>query len=273
MSSIARTRKTFSVDSFYGVDLSKPALQVNDGRAIDILNFIYKNGVDQKRDPWEQMAQVPDFSYVSKTNSTDYTSYDNTKEILDIWSFAAEDGYIHVIAHVGNCLYEVTGFGASQTYKSITFKPIYKTVVINNQSYKETVRLKNKKVMAFISGNRLWILGGMKFFELRITDETLTDEWADYLYNNNTYIAPVEDFAFIPATTIAICETDSEVTSGNVTLDDVNMLTPKRINRLLTGTVGDTVVRTTRFHEFSLDADISGDVDDVSVEIKYREAE
>lgn len=271
--SIARKRYTFSVSTFYGVDYSKPALQVDDSRAIDILNFLWKDGVNQKRDPWEQMAQVPLFSYYYLDADDKYEQATNTNEIFNIWSFKAEDGARHIIAHVGKCLYEVLNIGSNQSFKNVTFQPLYQIVSSNNETIKATVELKPKKVMAFISGNRLWVLGGTKFYCIRFTSATLTDTWAKYLYNDNAYIAPVEDFAFVPATTIAIVETDSEVTTGDVTLDAVNLLTPKRINRLLTGTVGDTVVRTTRFHEFTLDSDIKGDLDDVSIELKYREAQ
>lgn len=278
MSSIARDRKTLSIDTFYGVDYSKPALQVLDYHAIDILNFIIKDGVDQKRAPWEQMAAVPSFSYVKKVDGS-YIERSNSKVINGIWRFKAEDGEYHVVAHVGKCLFEVLGM-STPTFKTVYFQPLYQAVSINSVSrYYVANELLDQRSDGKVSGQRLWLLTGNKYLCIRFSDE-VTDEWVSSKQTNcNCYIRAVEDFAYIPVTTIGIPETDSEVTEGNATLDSVNLLTPLRKNKMLSATIpdGSEIVRTTRFHEFPLDTNIniapSGTEDDITITIDYKEAD
>ena len=270
--SVARKRYEFSVASFRGVDLSKPALQVADSRAISISNFIFRDGVVQKRFPWRQMAQVPSFSYYPEGEES---QIQNGTEFHGAWKFVAEDGAEHVIAHVGSVLFEVVGIGGD--YRSVTLEPIYREVTVNYSVAAVCPRIVDAKVSAFVSGNRLWILGGDKFYCLRFPASELTDDWAKYRMSRG-YMAPVEEIAYVPVTTIAICEKDSPVTTGNVNLDDVNLLTAKRTNKLLTGTIPEDaeIVRHTRFHEFQLDADVAfgpnGSTEDITVVLNHREA-
>ena len=270
---VASKRYEFSVASFRGVDLSVPALQVAAYRAVAIENFMFRDGVVQKRSPWRQMAQVPSFSYYPKGATS---PRQNGFEIHAIWRFVAEDGAEHVIAHVDRILFEV--LHVEGDYKTVRLAPLYKTVYSNGTAVATCDELLSKKVSAFVSGNRLWILGGTRFYVLRFPRNALGDDWEGYAMNSG-YMAPVEDIAYVPVTTIAVCEKDSPVSTGNVNLDDVNLLTPLRTNKLLTGTISDDaeIVRHTRFHEFQLDADVcfapSGSTEDITVVINHREAE
>lgn len=268
--SSARDRQTFSVDSFGGLDVSKPALHIGDGNAVSILNFAVRDGVLQKRLPWEQVGLCEPIVYYVSFNGS-YASRTNGTKIHDLWIFKAEDGASHLIAHVGKLLFECV-----EENGAISFKPICRNVVQNGVSTKVCDEIVDASVKAFSSGDWLYVLGGTKLYIVRFPLEQPSGEWAKYKMNVG-YMAPAEDFAYAPVTTIAIVEKDSPVTAGNVNLDDVNLLTPKRKNRLLTGTIpeGSEIVRTTRFHEFQLDADIvfppNGSTEDISVSLSYRE--
>lgn len=274
--SVARKRYEFNVASFRGVDMSVPALQVQSYRAIAIDNFIFRDGVVQKRDPWRQFAQVPSFSYYPKGATS---PRQNGFEIHAIWQFVAEDGQKHVIAHVDRILFEVIDYDGG--YTKARLEPLYRTAVENGVTIAVCDELSDSKVEAFVSGARLWILGGTKFFCLRFADEanmSNSDVWSKHILNRGA-MCPVEELAYVPVTTIAICERDSQVSTGNVNLDDVNLLTPLRSNKLLTGTIPEDaeIVRHTRFHEFQLDADVcfapGGSTEDITVVINHREAE
>ncbi len=113
------------------------------------------------------------------------------------------------------------------------------------------VKISNTELMdyrsrMFVSGKRLYILGGNKYYLLRI--------------NGNSYeLVEVEDspYTYIPVTTIGITYKDSPV-SAREGLDDVNLMTQWRKNKCVSGTYIDTGtnVRTSRFWEFTLDTSV-----------------
>ena len=61
-----RTRYTKQIKKFLGVDYSSQKFLVGDGRAIDLLNYIYKDGVIQKRHGFEELFQITSFDYAPK---------------------------------------------------------------------------------------------------------------------------------------------------------------------------------------------------------------
>ena len=270
--SIARKRYTFAVSDFGGLDVSKPALAISDRNAIRIKNFTIRDGVIQKRLPWEEMGQCQEITYYVEANGS-YESRTNGTKIHDLWIFKGEDGLQHLLAHVGKLIFEVSrGNGA------YSFSPIYKSVFVNGGYIRVCEEIVDESVQAFSSGDWLYVLGGTKLYAIRFASANLEGVWASYK-RNNCYMAPVESFAYVPVTTVAIVEKDSPISEGNVNLDDVNMITAKRRNRLLTGTISESseIVRTTRFHEFQLDSDIvlepNGSTEDISVSLSYREVQ
>ena len=79
------TTYTSKIDTFYGADFSSPLLSVSDYRAVDMANFIMKDGVNQTRDGWIQVLKMPRTS--TDTNNFLY----NYDEIYGMWSFVADD--------------------------------------------------------------------------------------------------------------------------------------------------------------------------------------
>ena len=105
---------------FSGVDYSTQRFSVNQNRAIDLNNYVYINGVIQKRRGIEQLSNVEVYDYYVKNfdDTFDFSTIKkNPTNFNGIWSFKAEDGKRHIIAHIGRLLFEMT--------KEFTFKPIF----------------------------------------------------------------------------------------------------------------------------------------------------
>ena len=106
--------------------------------------------------------------------------------------------------------------------------------------------LEDYKSFAQVGYGRLFIFGGNKLFVLKV-------------YNGQYTLKEVEDDedTYIPVTTIGITEADSAVNEQQI-LDDVNMMSQWRRNKLVSGTYVDDGVslRTTRFTDYQLDTSI-----------------
>lgn len=210
-------RRTFSTGSFAGVDFQEAETNLSVKNARDLLNIIYKDGVNQTRDAWEQIASVD-----GRVNC--------------FIKFKAEDGNDHLIFHIGKYLYEAFRVGRAYSF----LQPLFTQI--------STFELEDYRSFMKSSGNRLYILAGNKYLMLRITGagsyELVT------LEDNLTY-------TYIPVTTIGIVYKDSSVTGGEA-LDDVNLLTQWRKNKLVSGTYIDNGVdvRTTRFWQWTLDTSV-----------------
>ncbi len=208
------SRKTFTTGSFAGVDYQEAETKLANNNAREILNIVYKDGINQTRDSWEQIAKAD-----GRVNC--------------FIRFKAEDGNIHLIAHIGKFLYECFRMGKNFSFLDALFVKISNTELLDFRS------------RMFVSSKRLYILGGNKYYLLRIT--------------NDYELVEVEDspYTYIPVTTIGITYKDSQV-SGMAALDDVNMMTQWRKNKLVSGTYIDNGVdvRSTRFWEWTLDTSV-----------------
>lgn len=191
-------RKTLTITNFGGVDLSSQKFNVSSARAIQSLNFVYRDGMIQKRFGYEQIYQL-------KGDSTNFNG---------IWSFIGEDKKTHVIAHVGSKLYEVTNINS----ENIEFK-VFK---------EECNELLDKKSFAFTSGNKLWILGGIHYLCVRFSEDE----------NKNLMKVEEMKECYVPTTTSSIIESYVSLNSveGTRRTDQpVNLLTKWRKNACITG--------------------------------------
>ena len=244
-------RKTLSIESFGGVDYSTQRFLVSNNHAIDMMNYIYKDGVIQKRNGIEEVYKVLPYKYIAKA----FDDYDDTNEVKTnevnvngIWKFKAEDEKVHVIAHIGKLLYEITNLDNEK----IEMSPIIyeKKLVQGNDSlsYYRCYEFENYKSSAFVGGNRLWFLGGNKFMCLRFLKDSYD--------NTSVYLFPVENSEAtpIPTTMISITYKNS-IANKRASLDKVNLLTMWRKNKMISGTSKNEDEKTkTEYFEYMLDA-------------------
>ena len=57
------TKKVLNVSKFMGVDYGVAQLQVADYHAVDILNIVFKDRVNQKRHGWQQLFEMGNTTY------------------------------------------------------------------------------------------------------------------------------------------------------------------------------------------------------------------
>lgn len=258
-----RQRNLFHLPKIKGVDFTSPLLSVEDARAIEMSNLLTKEfGRLQKRKPWEQITPSLEFSYYKTINGV-LNKVDNPINLNALFSFVAEDGKEHVVAHIGKCLFEVTGLGREKDFKEIIFTPLC------NSDKTDVIELVNEKTKAVTSGNRLYIMGGTKYLMVRFYEENNLNKWDLVVVEDSKYV-------YIPTTSIGITYADSPV-AGRSQLDDVNLLSSLRKNKLISGTLfkGNNVIRTTRFYEYELDGDIDTEDefdDSFSIKLEYRKA-
>ena len=254
--------KVFEVTQFKGVDYSSVKLNVSDEHAVDMLNIIYKDNVNQKRPGWEQVAKALPIEYYTKSNGV-YTKKTNSTNVNGVWTFTAIDGNKYTIAHIGKLLFWVVNFGVGKTFLQAQLIPIVTKELKDGVSYNVALELEDYPSQAFYGSKRLYILGGNKYYVLRIN-------------NRNFELAEVEDDeeTYIPTTTVAITYKDSAVNLA-APLDDVNMMTQFRKNKLVSGTYVDdgVTLRTTRFWDYELDTSVTPknptDINKIQINVDY----
>lgn len=261
-----KTRYTKQIKKFLGVDYSSQKFLVGDGRAIDLLNYIYKNGVIQKRHGFEELFQITPFDYAPKDfDGNDVLEvHTNPINFNGIWRLRFEDGEFHTIAHIGKLLYEVKNMeDGKPSFEPIVYSPTQ--VYIEGRYYYRCYEYEDFKSFAFNGGDRLWFLGGNKFMLIR------------YLENYGLMVVPVEDSEFSPIPVTQISITYKNARAGQrANLDNVNLLNVLRKNRLISGIGKDEDEKTkSDFYDYTLDAPLickneARDMANFSIQIKER---
>lgn len=267
----AKTRYVSGVTSFSGLDTSTQRFQVSQGRAIDLNNFIYKDGVIQKREGVEEIYDMENTCYIpvnfenpSFENKGFYNV--NTINFNGIWSLTGEDNKQHIIAHIGKLLYEIKNIDTDD----ISIEPItqsIKTEVIDSHIVYYCYEFEDYKSSAFVGAKRLYFLGGNKFVCLKFI--------LDGDGNTERTLYPIEDDkdTYIPTTTTSITYKNSAV-SGRASLDNVNLMTEWRKNELLSGTIKSEDEKTqTNYYTYTLDAPLicKNESDMADIEIILQE--
>lgn len=204
-------RYQYEVSSFGGVDYSNSKLNVSGMHSTDMANFIKKNHIVQKRSGCFMVSEGIE-----------------NKIIHNIFYFEDSNNKGHYIANIGGSLYEIN--------YDYSFTLLKENCVLN------------RKISAFPSNNRLYILGGIKYLMI--------------LANENKQLEVIEvsnsEYAYVPTTTMGITSSDSGY-SARQSLDSVNLLTYWRKNALITGLTQDenNKVITDSILEYQLDTPIS----------------
>ncbi len=270
LSGLSATKKhVLAINQFFGVDYARAQLQVANNHATDILNIVYKDRVNQKRRGWEQVAAVTAVTYyVYDEDSDTYTQKTNSTNFNGFYYFIGQDGLKYYVAHIGNLLFQVTNIGIDNTFLEVEFKELTSNVTVGGTTYNVALELLDIRSQAFIGNNCLYILGGNKYYVLTANNGVFDLEEVED--NENTYV---------PTTTIGITYKDSPV-SGRAALDDVNLMTQWRKNKLVSGTwIDDGIaIMTTRFYDYELDTNIQcknpTDINNIKVVVsELREVE
>lgn len=179
-------RNVLTISNFAGVDYTDSALNVPSNHALDILNLYLKDNVIQKRSGLKHLF-----------------SLESEKKVHKVYEFNNS-----LIVHIGTHLF-------------VLDKENFDTV----KSFTDKDYLLDKEVTFIEKNDKLFILGGIKYFYL---DKDFN------MFN-------AEDYSYVPTTTIGIVNTfvpsnDIQNEDTNRTsLDKVNNLSSLVINELISG--------------------------------------
>ncbi len=168
-------RNVLTISNFAGVDYTDSALNVPSNHALDILNLYLKDNVIQKRSGLKHLF-----------------SLESGKKVHKVYEFNNS-----LIVHIGTHLF-VLNKDNFDIVKSFTDKDY----------------LLDKEVTFIEKNDKLFILGGIKYFYL---DKDFN------MFN-------AEDYSYIPTTTIGIV--NSFVPSGDIQNEDTNRTNLDKVNNL-----------------------------------------
>lgn len=215
-------RNVLTISNFAGVDYTDSALNVPSNHALDILNLYLKDNVIQKRSGLKHLF-----------------SLESEKKVHKVYEFNNS-----LIVHIGTHLF-------------VLDKENFDTV----KSFTDKDYLLDKEVTFIEKNDKLFILGGIKYFYL---DKDFN------MFN-------AEDYSYVPTTTIGIVNTfvpsnDIQNEDTNRTsLDKVNNLSSLVINELISGVRINEDTKLVDYNtitKYQLDNNIDlSNYDDISVNI------
>ena len=178
-------KKTYQINTTRGVDLSSSPLNVAPSRASYMRNMISRNGINHKRNGWNEIASFED------TEGKELA-------INGIWE------YVHPTTRDKSLIV----YAGSQFFTCDYNFNNKKAITVESGA-----TVNGEKCKAYYKDGLLWIIG-----------------CGDYLVYDGTSIVRVENskYAYAPATSIDIT-TDRKA----VSFEDVNLLTNKRVNKLV----------------------------------------
>ncbi len=219
-----KERRSLTLGDFKGVDFSSSPLNVRGDRASNMRNFINEYGVNKKRNGWKELLEIKAAGVVQSINGIFEYVNGNHREML---------------VHAGKGFYRVENTDGEYSCTKI--------------SLSSNISIKDQRSQAFFNKGRMYIIGCGDYLVYGSWDGGGNYELRRVANNEDTYI---------PTTTISI-DPDGVNDNARVTLDGVNCLSDKRINRLL-GSDSDSE------KTWTLDASID---DGTTVEIKVETVE
>ena len=201
-----KNRSELTFDGFLGADFSSSPLKVKQNRASKMQNFINEYGVNKKRNGWYELFRIknPD---------------GEPQEINGIFPYKHNEHDI-LLVHAGTHIYKVVfdAQNAEYTYSDVTLSSTYEPAKVDSQ------RIKNQRSQAFVNKGKCYIVGCGDFLVYGTWNEGESYELRRVANNEDTYI---------PTTTVSIDPDSVENDTNRASLDAVNLLSSKRINKLL----------------------------------------
>lgn len=198
-----KPRSQMQLNDFKGVDFSSSPLRVQANRASNMSNFINEYGVNKKRNGWNELFKIEINRVPQRINGIFWYVNRDHKEML---------------VHAGKRFYRIKHTEEkSYVPEDITLSSTYAPAKCNPSL------LQDKRSQMFSNKGKAYIIGCGDYLVYGSWDGGETYELRRVANNIDTYI---------PTTTISI-DDDTVLDDTRGSLDDVNCLTPKRINQLL----------------------------------------
>lgn len=180
--------------NFLGVDYATSVFNVDSRRAIEMKNYINVNGINHKRNGWNEIAQFQD-------------------KINGFWSFKDKNKEVHKIIQAGTKFYKLTHIGTN------SFTTTYEKIKIHEDV--DTSKIINERGYGVVAGERLYLLCG---------DYLVYGNWGNGWEIRR--VEDNED-TFIPTTTVGIVNVNSNIANTRTGYDKVNALNRRRKNKLI----------------------------------------
>lgn len=198
-----KPRSQMQLNDFKGVDFSSSPLRVQANRASSMSNFINEYGVNKKRNGWNELFKIEINRVPQQINGIFWYVNRDHKEML---------------VHAGRRFYRIKHTeGQAYIPEDITLSSTYAPAKCDPSL------LQDKRSQMFSNKGKAYIIGCGDYLVYGSWDGGETYELRRVANNIDTYI---------PTTTISI-DDDTVLDDTRGSLDDVNCLTPKRINQLL----------------------------------------
>jgi hypothetical protein len=208
-----KDRSTLKLSNFRGVDFSSSPLQVKTNRASSMRNFINKYGVNRKRNGWNELAKIELLNNSKRP----------AQRINCIFQFI-NGTHKEIIVQAGKRFYRLSvNTNGEYLYEDITLSSTYEDAKC------DLALLKDQRSQVFFNKSKAYIIGCGDYLVYGSWDSGSTYELRRVYNNEDTYI---------PTTTISI-DDDSNDTDIRASLDNVNLLSSKRINQMLGTNVED----------------------------------
>ena len=216
---MAEKRRTYSITFNKGIDKASLPFEANPARALDAINYVYRDGKVQKRYGINQLLNYEPIMFHPLNHAANLVL--NKTRINGIWRFQAEDGNYHTVIHIGYLLYELTE-NAQGTWSLDLFSQGNET--IDGINYPKAYRFISYPSTAVIGNKSLYFFSGVGLFRVRF--RTGQAKSCVEVYNDQD--------TYIPTTTISVTYENAKA-SGRQSLDQVNLLSDWRKNKLLSG--------------------------------------
>lgn len=198
-----KERHSLTLGNFKGVDFSSSPLNVRRDRASNMRNFINENGVNKKRNGWNELLVIKD--------------KDGKAQRINGFFEYVNGEHREKIVHAGKNFYRLTEINGKYSATDITLSSTYTPAKCNVDL------LEDRRSQAFFSKGRMYIIGCGDYLVYGAWDNGEKYELRRVANNVDNYI---------PTTTISI-DADGSSDRVRATLDKVNCLQKKRINKLL----------------------------------------
>lgn len=213
----SNTQKTYelTLKDFKGVDFTNTKINVLPNRATAMKNMIWKDGINQKRPPYEEVLKYEKVTEVDGESTITYRRKLSGK-INGCWSFTDTLKNKHTIVHCGTKLYKVIKEDETNGFDENSIR----TQAIDITPSEVTIN--DERSSAIASDDRLYMFVGTYL---------VYGTWD----NGNTYeirvVADDED-TYIPITTTSITCEESQL-GLRMSFEEVNMLSSKRKNKCI----------------------------------------
>lgn len=211
------TSRSTETITFRGLDMSSPRFQVNQNRAMDMCNYVWRNRSVQKR-----YGTAPAFSKeIGEVNyylkEGDNKTQSQFAPVYDMW-FLGDTMYVHK----GRLLFsqkegEEPKLLGTGKYVSVTEKT-------ETKLFYEAYEVPEGHLCGIAEKEALWLFTGEAL--LRISEDGVT-KVSDF-GGKYSMLDEYED-VYVPLTTMGITENGSGI-GGRVTIDSANLITDRRKN-------------------------------------------